>query len=193
MLALTQCAQAANQEPSVRAANIRGAFRLQRRLLVSFSDPHSVPANRQVTLLTDLAGVVDKLPEHTLDGLNIVLGGCYVAPHTQVAHTPLVSHGVCVCVCACVCKCVCVCVCVCVSLSQVGLNIVLGGCALQGHAYWRMCARAPLGHAMLSATRRVYGHVCVERAGRSQTQGDDSGFCHVEQCVCVCVCVCTHR
>lgn len=59
---------------STRVANIRGAFRLARQLLVCFAEPQVVSLSDQVEALELLAAVLDSAPDLDLRGCSILLG-----------------------------------------------------------------------------------------------------------------------
>ncbi|GLI68033.1 hypothetical protein VaNZ11_012356 [Volvox africanus] len=72
--AMRQAEAARASDSAVRVANLRGALRMHRQVMVSFSDKQ-LPAVAQVALLERLARVVDTAgPELQLQGCHIVLG-----------------------------------------------------------------------------------------------------------------------
>ncbi|GIL79845.1 hypothetical protein Vretimale_12462 [Volvox reticuliferus] len=72
--AMRQVEAARASDPAVRVANLRGAMRMHRQVMVSFSDKQ-LPAATQASLLERLARVVDAAgPELQLQGCHIVLG-----------------------------------------------------------------------------------------------------------------------
>lgn len=66
---------ATGADPSVRLANLRGAFRLGRQLLVSFPSDSPLGPARRVALLQALASVLDTHPDLDLRGCRLLIGG----------------------------------------------------------------------------------------------------------------------
>ncbi|KAL6750148.1 hypothetical protein V8C86DRAFT_889233 [Haematococcus lacustris] len=67
-------AQAAAQDPRLRVANMRGAMRLQRKVLVSFKEAAAVPPQQQAEALGQLAALMDSLPDLDLAGCSVLMG-----------------------------------------------------------------------------------------------------------------------